>query len=184
MTDDFGDFSACPFYEDLNHLPERCRWKGHYGLDDIWQFFVVNRAGKSQFRTTDPALLWPNLVRWRLAAFPDEAPLPRCPHSREFAAQWYNEKPDRWKTHDYKSEPANLVADPRTADRVRLVADRELALPYHVAVQRLLHPKSGESSRGDSAATDDNMPMAPWDRRERGWMRDWAARRDWPTRRE
>lgn len=126
-----GDIEACPFCETFRlHLPGHCSQRNSFYEDDIWDLFVVKRAGKSQVRTGDRNLMWSNLVKWRWNDNPEEEQLPMYPHSREFAAERLHTNLERWRTHDYSLEPLGLAPDPRTEDMEKLMDDLALFRPY------------------------------------------------------
>jgi hypothetical protein len=133
-----GDMPACPFCERYSeHLPENCPRRAEFDDEHVWQFFVLNRGGKSHFRTGDVDLMWPNIVRARLVQRPQEEQQRFYPHSRGFALEQQAANPLRYRTYDYRYEPLGLVADPRTTNRDSLLQDEELALPYQADMEQL-----------------------------------------------
>ncbi len=136
-TSDRGDMPSCPFCETCDHRPEACHSKDLFDADDIWDLFVLKRAGKSQVRTMDSDLIWPNLVRARLERNPDEPPLALNPHSRPFSLDQSRSNPLRFKTHEYGNDPRGLEADPRTADRAELLRDSGLVDDYVMTIVRV-----------------------------------------------
>ncbi|KAK4466746.1 hypothetical protein QBC42DRAFT_282197 [Cladorrhinum samala] len=132
-TEEPGDLYGCPFCNSLaSHLPEECPEyipQAHL----TWEYFVKFRAGKCQIRTRSEELTLGYLVRERLRTHPDEAPLPLYPVSRKFAKDQMRERPNLFETHDYKQEPNNLPADPKTATRQAILDDPFLLRPYQTA---------------------------------------------------
>lgn len=127
MRSEEGDLPACPFCGLYNrHLPEDCELRSNFTDDALWQLFVVNRCGKSQIRTRDHSLMWPNIVALRLYAYPNEMHLKRYPLSREFARL---ENPDFHRKHDYRDDDWGLPTDDRTFDRDEILADAGLRVP-------------------------------------------------------
>jgi hypothetical protein len=178
--------TACPFCERYSeHLPEDCRLRASFDDEQVWQLFVLNRRGKSQFRTRDVDLVWPNIVRARFAQMPDEGQQQYYPHSRGFALEQLVADPHRYRTHNYRYEPVGLVADPRTTNRDSLLQDRELALPYQTGAERHWEdqPRSSADQRspadrdgdrdGDQQMNDADLDIDDG-RRYGDWNRDEA----------
>ncbi|KAK4222566.1 hypothetical protein QBC38DRAFT_503919 [Podospora fimiseda] len=123
-----GCLMVCPFCDQYtigNHMPEDC---AKFDQGRVWDLFVVQRAGKCQYRTKSVKLSLGYLVEQRFREFPDEGPLDLYPHSWDFDRK----SPYKANTHDYLREPADLISDPDTLTRDMIINNHRLFLPSEV----------------------------------------------------